>query len=147
MAAVAALCACAAAPRHNRSSDLSVTPFTKAVVRTARAYLPGKEKARRAPKDCSDFVRKVFIENGINLPRTSLQMSVAGQRIKSSWNLRPGDLVFFSGERVSRVVGHVGIYVGGGMFIHRPRRGSVVLDSLHSGYYRVRYLTARRVGP
>jgi cell wall-associated NlpC family hydrolase len=57
-----------------------------------------------------------------------------------------GDLVFFSGEKISRIVGHVGIYVNNGIFIHlsQPKIG-VRMESLYSDYYRQRYLTARRL--
>jgi cell wall-associated NlpC family hydrolase len=57
-----------------------------------------------------------------------------------------GDLVFFSGEKVGRGVGHVGIYVNNGIFIHvsRPDVGAR-MESLFNDYYRVRYLTARRL--
>jgi cell wall-associated NlpC family hydrolase len=120
----------------------------KAVVRTARSYLPEEDGRRRTPKDCSDFVDKVFAENGIALPRTAAEMSLLGSRVKSARELRMGDLVFFSGEKVSRIVGHVGIYVGNGIFIHlsKPEVG-VRMESLYSDYYRGRYITARRVLP
>ena len=121
-------------------------PLAKAVVRTARTYLPEEEKGRPAPKDCSDFVRKVFAENGLQLPRTSLEMASLGKAVRSSRDLRMGDLVLFSGEKVGRKVGHVGIFVGNGIFIHqaKPEMG-VVMESLFSDYYRRRYLGARRV--
>ncbi len=73
-------------------------------------------------------------------------MSILGKRVKSAKQLRMGDLVFFSGEKISRIVGHVGIYVNNGIFIHlsRPEIG-VRMESLYSDYYRKRYLTARRI--
>ena len=52
-------------------------------------------------------------------------------------DLQPGDLVFFSG------LGHVGIYIGGGQFIHAPHTGDVVkISSLssHGGYVGARRL-------
>lgn len=119
----------------------------KAVVRTARSYLPEETTGKRkTPKDCSDYVQRVYSENGLKLPRTAVEMSLLGKRIKSSKDLRMGDLVFFSGDRVSRIVGHVGIYVNNGIFIHvsRPEVGAR-MESLFSDYYRKRYLTARRV--
>lgn len=123
-----------------------IPPLAKAVVRTAKSYLPEEEKNRKVPSDCSDFVQKVFIEHKMSLPRTSAAMSTVGERISSSRELRMGDLVFFSGERVSRIVGHVGIYVNNGVFIHvtKPELG-VMMESMYSDYYRRRYLTARRV--
>jgi cell wall-associated NlpC family hydrolase len=53
--------------------------------------------------------------------------------------LRPGDLVFFSG------VGHVGIYIGHGRFVHSPRSGkSVEVQKLSSSWYRESYVGAVR---
>ncbi|MCX5795259.1 MAG: C40 family peptidase [Elusimicrobia bacterium] len=143
---LAAGCSTGPAPQPRRALP-PVPPLAKAVVRTAKTYLPEEEKGRRTPKDCSDFVHKVFLENGLDLPRTSQEMSLVGDRVKSSKDLRMGDLVFFSGEKVTRIVGHVGIYVNNGIFIHLPSSGVVVMESLYSDYYRARYLAARRVIP
>ena len=98
------------------------------------------------PKDCSDFVRKVFAENGLQLPRGSAEMAALGTRVRRSGDLRMGDIVLFSGEKIGRKAGHVGIYVGNGIFIHqaKPDMG-VVMESLFSDYYRRRYLGARRL--
>ena len=44
-------------------------------------------------------------------------------------------------------IGHTGIYIGGGNFIHaaNPSRG-VVIDNLNSSsYYNTRFVTARRI--
>ncbi len=121
-------------------------PLAKAVVRTARSYLPEEEKGRPAPKDCSDFVRKVFAENGLQLPRASAEMASLGRAVRSSKDLRMGDLVLFSGEKAGRTIGHVGIFVGNGIFIHQAKsEAGVVMESLFSDYYRKRYLGARRV--
>jgi len=55
-------------------------------------------------------------------------------------DLQPGDLVFFYG------LGHVGIYVGGGNFIHAPHTGDVVrIDSLNAGWYSSEYDGAKRI--
>jgi cell wall-associated NlpC family hydrolase len=108
--------------------------------------LAEEDTKRKTPRDCSDFVEKVFAENGIHLPRTSEAMSLMGTRIRYSQDLRMGDLVFFSGSSNNRIVGHVGIYVNKGLFIHltHPEDG-VTMDSMYNDYYRRRYLTARRV--
>ena len=53
--------------------------------------------------------------------------------------LQPGDLVFFYG------LGHVGIYVGGGNFIHAPHTGDVVKISSLSGSYASSFVGARRI--
>ena len=52
--------------------------------------------------------------------------------------LRPGDLVFFDG------VGHVGMYIGGGRFIHAPHSGTRVSVASLNGWYGSRYDGARR---
>lgn len=136
---------CGAGRRQVRK-PVYIPPLAKAVIRTAKSYLPEEEKNRPVPSDCSDFVQKVFSEHKMSLPRTSVAMSTLGRRVGSSRDLRMGDLVFFSGERVSRIVGHVGIYVNNGVFIHltKPELG-VMMESMYSDYYRRRYLTARRI--
>ena len=128
-----------------RSPPAPVPRKAKAVIRTARSFLP-EEGHKRAPRDCSDFVGQVFAAHGIKLPRTAAEMSLLGVRVPASADLRMGDLVFFSGERVSRIVGHVGIYVNNGIFIHlsRPEIG-VRMESLYNDYYRQRYITGRRL--
>jgi len=145
-AALLAAAGCSSVSRlRPRRALPPIPPLAKAVVRTARSYLPDEEKNRRTPRDCSDFVRQVFLENGVDLPRTSLEMSRLGRRVGSARNLRMGDLILFSGEQVSRKVGHVGIYVNNGIFIHLPSSGVVVMESLYSDYYRKRYLGGRRL--
>lgn len=142
---LALLAAPASARRHRKPPPMSEKG--KAVVRTARSYLPEENaKKQKTPRDCSDFVDKVFAKNGVKLPRTAAEMSILGRRVKSTKELRMGDLVFFSGEKISRIVGHVGIYVNNGIFIHlsQPEIG-VRMESLYSDYYRKRYLTARRL--
>ena len=54
--------------------------------------------------------------------------------------LAPGDLVFFDG------LGHVGIYIGGGQFVHAPHTGDVVkISSLSDSWYSATYVGARRL--
>ena len=82
--------------------------------------------------DCSGFTSYVYRNAlGISLPRTSREQSRTFTKISSISKLQPGDLVFFG----SGSVGHVGIYVGDGSFIHSPHTGSVVkYDSLYGSY-------------
>jgi len=69
--------------------------------------------------DCSGFTKKVFEKNGIKIPRLSRKQAQIGKKIKKS-QLKKGDLVFFHSEGKQRV-DHVGIYIGGGKFIHASR--------------------------
>jgi hypothetical protein len=89
--------------------------------------------------DCSGLVRFVYGHFGVTLPHSSYADFGLGTRIGRS-SLRPGDLVFFDG------VGHVGMYMGGGRFIHAPHTGTrVQVTSLDDPWYRDRYDGARRL--
>jgi len=89
--------------------------------------------------DCSGLVAYVYSQVGVSLPHyTGAQWNV-GVPVSRS-DLQPGDLVFFDG------LGHVGIYVGGGQFIHAPHSGDVVkISSLGESWYSSTYVGARRV--
>ena len=91
--------------------------------------------------DCSGLVMYVYAQVGVSLPHyTVAQYDYSDSVSVSRSQLEPGDLVFFAG------LGHVGIYVGGGNFIHAPHTGSVVrIDSLNSGWYASEYDGAKRI--
>ena len=92
--------------------------------------------------DCSGLTSWVYKQMGISIPRTSLAQSNSGKAVSKS-DLQVGDLVFF--KTTSAPVGHVGIYVGNGQFIHAPNKSKPVkYDSLSSSYYSSRYVCARR---
>jgi NlpC/P60 family len=89
--------------------------------------------------DCSGLVRYVFAHFGLELPHSSYADFDLGASVDRG-SLRPGDLVFFDG------VGHVGLYVGSGLFIHAPHSGMTVrFASLNDPWYRSSYVGARRV--
>ncbi|MEI8105233.1 MAG: C40 family peptidase [Actinomycetes bacterium] len=89
--------------------------------------------------DCSGFVSYVYNHFGVKLPHSSYADFDLGKRV-SRESLHPGDLVFFDG------VGHVGMYIGGGRFIHAPHSGlSVQINTLSDGWYAARYDGARRL--
>ncbi|HXV13541.1 MAG TPA: C40 family peptidase [Candidatus Krumholzibacteria bacterium] len=92
--------------------------------------------------DCSGLTYAVFREVGVTLPRGSDDQARVGAPVTRD-ELAPGDLIFFGS---SSNVSHVGIYAGGGEFIHASTRSrSVRFDKLETTYFRDRYLTARRV--
>jgi cell wall-associated NlpC family hydrolase len=88
--------------------------------------------------DCSGFVMYVFAQIGVSLPHSSYAQYGYGSPV-SRGDLQPGDLVFFDG------LGHVGIYVGGGSFIHAPHTGDVVKISTMSGWYASTFVGGRRL--
>ena len=90
--------------------------------------------------DCSGFVSYVFAQMGVSLPHYSGAQYGYGIAVPRD-QLQPGDLVFFDG------LGHVGIYIGGGQFIHAPHTGDVVkISSLSESWYASTYVGARRIG-
>ncbi len=100
------------------ASGSEIVSYAKTLIGTP--YVHGGS----SPKgfDCSGFTQYVYAHFGGNLPRTSAGQYGCGTFVDKS-QLQPGDLVFFkSSSRIS----HVGIYVGGGSFIHSPQAGDKV---------------------
>jgi cell wall-associated NlpC family hydrolase len=89
--------------------------------------------------DCSGFTRFVYAHMGIGLPHSSYAQWTMGRHV-GRHALRPGDLVFFDG------LGHVGLWLGHGRFIHAPQTGDVVsVASLSHGWYAADYSGAVRL--
>jgi len=95
----------------------------------------------RSGFDCSGYTQYVFKGSGISLPRTTFEQFRVGSSVNKA-QLQPGDLVFFTTYATG--ASHVGIYIGGGSFVHASSSG-VIISSLGSSYYSSRYLGARRV--
>jgi len=116
------------------------------LVRTARRFLGvpyrwGGED-RKNGFDCSGLTMVCYRLNGLNLPRNSRMQFRAGNSV-SKKSLHKGDLVFFATHGGKRVT-HVGIYAGGGKFIHAPRTGKTVrYANLSSSYWRRAYVGSR----
>src|SRR5512142_2812214 len=95
--------------------------------------------------DCSGLVQQVYAHFGIQLPRVTYQQITQGASVPVN-KLQPGDLVFFDTESNKKGADHVGIYIGGGKFIHAPHTGDVVkISSLSDSYYMNRLMAVRRV--
>lgn len=86
--------------------------------------------------DCSGLMYWVAKQLGNSIPRTSKAQSQSGMPVSKA-NLLPGDLVFFGNP-----VHHVGMFVGGGQYIHAPSSDDVVKISKLSS--RKDYHNARR---
>ena len=90
--------------------------------------------------DCSGFLKYVFAEKGINIPRT----------VSEIWNYgidvnKPsiGDLVFFQTYKPGP--SHAGIYIGDGRFIHSGSSKGVTISKLSQSYWSKRYLGSKRI--
>ena len=88
--------------------------------------------------DCSGLIFWVYHHLGVGVPRVTYAQWRAGKHIRR-WNLRPGDLVFF------HRLGHVGIWLGNGQFVHAPRTGEVVHISRLEGWFARHYNGAVRL--
>jgi LysM repeat protein len=99
--------------------------------------------------DCSGFTSYVYRNFGYNLERSSIDQSKQFNPVERT-QLKAGDLVFFSGRRRSKNVGHVGIVVsakenGEFNFIHAAVHHGVTISSSTEAYYTKRFLKASRV--
>jgi cell wall-associated NlpC family hydrolase len=89
--------------------------------------------------DCSGLVMWAFGQVGVSLPHSTYAQYNMGVAVSKD-QLQPGDLVFFDG------LGHVGIYIGGGQFVHAPHTGDVVkISGMDEGWYSSTYVGARRI--
>ena len=86
--------------------------------------------------DCSGLILYVFKQHGVNLPHYSGSQFRLGEKIAPG-ALQPGDAVFFGSP-----IHHVGMYIGGGYYLHAPRTGDFVKISKLSD--RRDYAGARR---
>ena len=96
--------------------------------------------------DCSGFTYAVYKNFGISLNRTSRDQIDNGARVQKN-ELKAGDLVFFDTNGYGGI-SHVGIYIGGGNFIHSSSSYSsycVTINNLSEKYYVARYMGACRV--
>jgi cell wall-associated NlpC family hydrolase len=88
--------------------------------------------------DCSGFVLYVWKNFGVDMPRSADEQFAAFPKVARA-ELQPGDLVFFNG------LGHDGIYIGKGRFIHASKPGDVVkISRLDGDWYADRYEGAVR---
>lgn len=132
-----------------QNKEIVTTNKGNEVVKYAKQYLGCKYvvggKSPSTGFDCSGFTRYVYLNFGYSLGSTSSSQRSAGTEVSRN-DLIPGDLILFLGEDKSGI-GHTGIYIGGGEFIHaaNPQRG-VVIDNLNTNsYYNERFVEARRI--
>jgi peptidoglycan DL-endopeptidase CwlO len=89
--------------------------------------------------DCSGLVTYVYAQLGVSLPHHAASIWNYGSYVSRD-QLEPGDLVFFNG------LGHMGIYIGGGQFVHAPHTGDVVkISSIYDGWYSSSWYGAKRL--
>jgi cell wall-associated NlpC family hydrolase len=93
--------------------------------------------------DCSGFVRYVFLQHAVDLPRTVLEQFQVGHEVTSD-GISAGDLIFFA--TVTAGASHVGIALDPATFVHAPGTGSVVrIERLNAPYWRSRLIGVKRL--
>lgn len=132
-----------------QNSQTSNTSKGQQVVEYAKKYLGCKYVyGASGPHtfDCSGFTMYVLKNFGVTLSHSATAQSRVGTYIAKE-NLQPGDLVFFTDYETGNGIGHCGIYIGDGNFIHASSGTGycVKISTLTSGSYLKRYETARRI--
>ncbi|GAC1652897.1 MAG: hypothetical protein NVS4B3_15500 [Gemmatimonadaceae bacterium] len=145
------------AAQTTRRSDARTLPVRgviqgEDVIRIARRYVGVPYRMGGVgPKvfDCSGFVRYVFAQYGIVVPRTAHEQAALG-RAPFPGDLRSGDLLFFYGGNGAQ---HIALYVAGDTIIHASSTGRRVRFDLLSregkrrAWFKQRLIAVRRVAP
>jgi cell wall-associated NlpC family hydrolase len=89
--------------------------------------------------DCSGFVYYVFKQNGISIPRTSLQQSKSAEKLNRQ-EIKRGDILSFD-THDRKHINHSGIYLGKGKFIHSSsgKAYGVTISELDKGFYKDKF--------
>lgn len=133
------------------TKDFKVVSIGQKIVNYSKKYLGVKYVwGGTSPKgfDCSGLMKYAYANYGITLNRVAADQAKQGKKVDRN-SLKPGDLVFFDTDGGRNYISHVGMYVGGGNFIHASsgsRSGRrVIISSLNDRYYSNAYITARRI--
>lgn len=102
--------------------------------------------------DCSGLIQYAYGAHGISLPRTSAQQALQGIEVgRDPAALQPGDILTFTANPGGSQVNHVGLYVGGGEFIHSATSGvqksRLSATDPYGKWWWNRWAGARRVVP
>ncbi|MCX7880308.1 MAG: NlpC/P60 family protein [Ignavibacteria bacterium] len=92
--------------------------------------------------DCSNFVARILKETlNVNFPANAQTQARLFKKVTCNLEeLSFGDLLFFTGRnRKSKKIGHVGIYLGNGIFVHSSTSRGVIVTHISEGYYSQRF--------
>lgn len=95
--------------------------------------------------DCSGMVYQIYRKvYRIEVPRNTEALKNRSNKVAKR-NLKEGDLVFFTGSRSKKTVGHVGIYLKDGKFIHASTSKGVIVSRLSEDYYNRHWISGGRI--
>ena len=126
------------------SGGSGLHPFVRVAERyLGTPYVWGGESARGF--DCSGFIMRVMRDLGYKaLPHSAAEQFNYGQPVAKNL-LQPGDIVFFA-NTYKPGISHVGIYLGGGRFIHAANsQVGTIVSNLNSAKWVAHYAGARRL--
>jgi len=123
--------------RPSYSGSAAQTAVKVAKDQLGKSYLYGASGPDHF--DCSGLTMYAYAAAGISLSHFTGAQWNEGRHVSQS-ELMPGDLIFFE-----KSLGHMGMYIGNGQFIHAPHTGDVVKINSLSGYYQSEYAGAVRV--
>lgn len=140
-----ALIGCEVVENNNSNSNTSDNSKVDKMIQLAKGKVGNKYIwGHTGPNtfDCSGFTQWLHKQVGISTPRVSKDQSKSGKSVSRA-NIQAGDLVFFntSGKGVS----HVGFMISSTQMIHAANsKKGVRYDNIDSGYYKARFVNARR---
>ena len=83
--------------------------------------------------DCSGLTSYAYAQVGVSIPHQSQQqynlVARKGHLVYDIGSLKPGDLVFWGNGGSASAIYHVGIYIGGGRYVHASSPGVGVITS------------------
>ncbi|WP_058304217.1 C40 family peptidase [Gorillibacterium timonense] len=137
-----------AAPKAEAATASSTASKVISIAKSYQGKVQYEYGVRNESKlifDCSSFTQFVYKKAGIKLPWGANMQTKYGTKITKISNLKPGDLVHFSVSTPGKI-GHVGIYIGNGKFIHNlSPKYDVVISDMSSGNWKNRFIQGTRV--
>lgn len=125
-------CSCVSLKTTGTGAAGSRDAVVKAAISQLDMFYAYGKQDKYSGFDCSGLTQYAYKEAGINIPRT-VKMQYENCSRVSRDGLKPGDLVFFTTYAPGAT--HVGIFTGGGKFIHSPTTGKKVEISELSNVY------------
>jgi cell wall-associated NlpC family hydrolase len=142
---LAVCCACIGVLSSTSVASAASAPGIQ-VADLAQAYVGSRYAwggSSPAGFDCTGFVMWVFGQFNVPLPHNEAGQLGSGAAV-SPENLQPGDVVVFA-NTYRRGLSHVGIYLGGGQFVHAVNEThGVMVNNLWDDYWGPRFVGARR---
>ena len=124
------------------SSDY-VSIVDEATAKAAQAAAANTTSGQKMAEFALKYVGYPYVYGG---SRTASGQMDNGTSVSRN-QLQPGDLVFFRKSGSSSRASHVGIYVGGGKFVHASTsKVGVIVSGMNEAYYTSGFVGARRLG-